>query len=217
MKEPNSYWMIVENLEAAKALLRPETRRFLEPFLDRPCTVSQAALELGVKPNALLYRVNQLWRLGLLRVEREEPRVGKPIKVYRSSAPAFFVPFALTPAETIEDLVLPLEREWSSRFARNAAALMAGYPGPLGVGVWRVESGEVIAKPRPRPPAPFDATLFERCPILSLWWVELHLDEDQAASLRKAMMALLERSTARPGARRYIVHLGLAPWALGGA
>lgn len=211
MKGQKSDWLVVEHPEVARALLDTQTRRFLEPFLGRTCTVTQAARELRVKPNALLYRVNQLLGLGLLEVEHEEARVGKPVKFYRSSAPAFFVPFALTPAETVEALILPLEREWSGRFAQNAAALMSADPNAVGLGVWRVESGEVIAKPRLPPPAPFDHSLFERWPVLSLWSAEVYLEDTDATSLREEMLALLGRYVARGGSKRHIVHLGLAP------
>jgi hypothetical protein len=214
MKGPNSDWLVVEHPETAKALLDVQTQRFLEPFLGRSCTVTQAALELQVKPNALLYRVNQLLRLELLEVECEERRAGKPIKFYRSSAPAFFVPFALTPAETVEALILPLEREWGKRFAQNAAVLMSADSSALGLGIWRAESGEVIAKPRLPPPAPFDHSLFERWPVLSLWSVEVYLEDTDAAHLREEMLILLERYAAQGGSKRHIVHLGFAPWVL---
>lgn len=79
---------------------------FFYPFLDHEKTVAEAARELGCKLNAMHYRTQTFLEAGLLQVVREEKRAGRPVKVYRSVADAFFIPFDLTPhADVAEDWV----------------------------------------------------------------------------------------------------------------
>ena len=77
--------------------------RLFYPFLGKEKTVTQAATEVGCKLNAMHYRVKTFLEAGLLGVVREEKRAGRPIKVYRSVADAFFVPFGLTAHATQQE------------------------------------------------------------------------------------------------------------------
>lgn len=86
----------VRTEEQARLLSDPATVRFLEPFLGRERSASQAAEELGVAIDTLLYRVRKFLAAGLLRIVREEPRAGRPIKIYSTVAEGFYVPFELT-------------------------------------------------------------------------------------------------------------------------
>lgn len=74
----------------------PDISNFFAPFPAREQTVTGAARELSCKVNAMHYRVRTFLDAGLLRVGREEKRAGLPIKVYRSVADAFFIPFELS-------------------------------------------------------------------------------------------------------------------------
>jgi predicted ArsR family transcriptional regulator len=86
----------------AKLLTNPESFRFLEPFMARDCTVSQAAKELKCNVDTMLYRVKTFVKAGLLKVVKTQSRRGRSIKVYRSSADKYFVPFEITPYEDVE-------------------------------------------------------------------------------------------------------------------
>jgi hypothetical protein len=92
----------VKDAEQARLLSDPESFRYFAPFLSRACTVSQAAKELGCKVDTMLYRVKTFLEAGLLNIVKTETRRGRTIKVYRSSADAYFVPFAVTPFEDTE-------------------------------------------------------------------------------------------------------------------
>ena len=106
-----------------------EAVRRLEPFMKRERTLSEAAGELGVKLPSLLYHVGKFIELGLLEVTREQKRGGRAVKVYRATAEAFFVPFQLTPSETLGRLLLDLSAAGEARFHREAArALQADAP-----------------------------------------------------------------------------------------
>ena len=119
VKYLNEPWLVVKDKEAANTLIEPAKRRYLEPFMSRDLTLQQAADALGVKPNTMLYQVKRLLRLELLKVVRIEQRKGMASKVYRSSAPRFLVPFNVTAAATIEDLLFELEAKLLRTFVRN--------------------------------------------------------------------------------------------------
>src|SRR5690606_26192893 len=99
---PTATVMVVTDPIAAKAILDPDTRLYLAPFIGRAASISQAASGSGEKENTTLKRVRRFVELGLLEVVAELPRAGRPIKLYRSVAEVFFVPFEATGAESLE-------------------------------------------------------------------------------------------------------------------
>ncbi|MDQ3397866.1 MAG: helix-turn-helix domain-containing protein [Deinococcota bacterium] len=123
MKEVSSSreLLVVNNPQAAATLLDPDLSMLLKPFMQGACTVGEAAGNLNVKPADLFYRVQRMVALGLLEVVREEPRRGRPLKYYRSSASAFFIPFWATSATSVEDFVVNHDEGWSRRLARSLA------------------------------------------------------------------------------------------------
>jgi hypothetical protein len=92
----------IKDPKQAKLLSSPESFRFFEPFLARDCTVSQAAREVKCKVDAMLYRVKTFVKTGLLNVVKTQSRRGRSVKVYRSSADEYYIPFEITPYEDVE-------------------------------------------------------------------------------------------------------------------
>ena len=211
MEDKTLDWLSVDTKEAARALTEGTGWRYLEPFVGQEVSVSKAAKALHVSPNALLYHVKRFLRLGLLTVIREEKRAGKPIKYYRTKADTLFVPFTLTSAETIEALFLSLEHEWQAKFLHCAAEVMKGSEANLGVRIWRLPTGEFISKPTLAPPAPFDADLFKRWPVLVLWSDALYLDADDVTALQGELIKVFERFSERKGKQKHLLRLGLVP------
>lgn len=107
--------------EVARVLVENRSARLLEPFMKRTLSLNEAAQELGVKLPKLLYHVKRFVKLGLLEVACVERRHGRPVKRYRSTAKAFFVPFHVTPSETLERLLSELTAYDTKRFHREAA------------------------------------------------------------------------------------------------
>lgn len=99
-----SPWQRLDDPAAARVLADAYTRMYFEPFVWRERRVSDVARELGVSKTAMLYRVRQFLRLGLLEVTRSEARAGRAIRYYRSSSRGYFVPFAATSADSIHAL-----------------------------------------------------------------------------------------------------------------
>lgn len=87
---------LYEATEPAQVAILTDPRRvqFLLPFLGRERTVSEAARQLDITGNALLYRVRKMLEAGLLQVVAERPRAGRAIKVYRSSHDGYRVPMS---------------------------------------------------------------------------------------------------------------------------
>ena len=97
-------WQRLDDPAAARVLADAYTRQFFQPFIWRERLVSDVARELGVSKTAMLYRVRQFLRLGLLTVTRTEARAGRALKYYRASSPGYFVPFAATHADSVQAL-----------------------------------------------------------------------------------------------------------------
>ena len=203
--------LTVVTAEAAELLTDPLKQRYLEPFLARDCTVAQAARELGVTANSLLYRVKLLQAAGLLRVVREVPRAGRTLKVYRSVADAFYVPFALTKAETLEALFLKLDTPLQTLFYQNVAYVMAQTETEIGLTVWRAGEADVRTRISGGLGALFDPLRPDVPSVLPFWSPEVWLEPGDAKALLRELIDLIGRYHHRGGRQRYLLHLGLAP------
>jgi DNA-binding transcriptional ArsR family regulator len=82
----------IRDPKAAAALADPLRRRILLSFVHRERSVAEVAASMGLEIKRLHYHVTALAQLGLLRIIRSRQRAGRPIKYYRASASAFFVP-----------------------------------------------------------------------------------------------------------------------------
>jgi hypothetical protein len=94
----------VTNAEVARVLTDLTQLRSITRFFDE-VTLSEAAKDLKIKMTTLLYRVHRWVKLDILEVSREEARKGKAIKFYRVTSKVFYVPFDLTPNESLKDLL----------------------------------------------------------------------------------------------------------------
>lgn len=212
MTVPNSDSPLsVTTRAAAEALADPKTQRFMEPFMARERSVGQAAKVLGLPTNSLLYRVKKLTALGLLRVVREQARAGRPVKFYRASADSFFVPLALTRAETLEALFLKLDDPMQELFYRNAVRSLTHAPTNLGFVYGRDDAGVVKTRLAAGPGELFDPLKPETPAFLPYWSPELWLDPADAKALVREMIGLTRRYGGRNGKQRHILHLAIAP------
>ena len=216
MKEPQSpSLLIVTNPEAADALVNPLTLRQLEPFLGRDCTVSQAAEETGAKANTVLSRVRRFVTLGLLKVVREEKRKGRAVKVYRSAADVFFVPFETTSAESLEAMMRERDSYWEALLRRGVVRARAEDVGTWGTRVYRDGRGRLQVQTAVTPERNYTMLDADRPAVLSAWRDSVYLDFEDAKALQQEMFALLQRYHQKRGAQRYVVRLGVAPVELG--
>lgn len=121
---PADAFVRVDDPVQAKLLSDSAGLRYFEPFVARECTVTQAAREADCTPDAMLYRVRTFVNAGLLVVTREEKRAGRPIKHYRSSHDAYFIPFEVSPFAELEERSRAVWREREPRLMRASAAFI---------------------------------------------------------------------------------------------
>jgi hypothetical protein len=205
-------WLRVESPDAARVLTDVNELRALEPFLARERTVKEASDVLGVPLDALYFRVRRFHRLGLLRVAAEEPRGGRALKRYTSSAKGFFFSYHIVPNVDFETLALSLDLPLERRLIHNLLA--AGHDDSstrdFGFRVFRDAHGHIAMDAAYAPEEPYDF-LEPHNPAIYSMWPELDLDFADAKALQRELDALWRRYAGKRGAMRYQLRLGLAP------
>jgi hypothetical protein len=202
---------VVREPAAAAFLTNPVTLRQLEPFLGQECTVGRAAAQTRDKPNTVLKRVRRLVALGLLEMVREVPRKGRAMKVYRTSAEIFFVPFEATSAESLEAALAQREGYWERLLRRSVVQARMADIGTWGTRIYRDARGRLQVQTAVTPERNYTMLDPDRPAVLSAWRDAVMLDFDDAKALQRELFALLKRYQQKRGAQRYIVHLALAP------
>ena len=203
--------LTVHHPEAAAILANPHTLRQLEPFLARDMTVKEAAEETSEKPNTVLSRVRRFLKLGLLEVVREEPRQGRAVKVYRSVADGFFIPFEATSAESLEAALAERDAYWQDLLRRNVVRARLEKVETYGTRIYRDARGRLQVQMAVTPEQNYTTLDRDDPAVLSAWRDAVYLDFEDAKALQREMFDLLKRYQQKRGAQRYIVRLGLAP------
>ena len=212
MKEKKSSSVLtVHDPKAAAILTNPHTLRQLEPFLAREITIKEAAGEMGEKPNTVLLRVRRFLKLGLLEVVREEPRQGRAVKVYRSTADGFFVPFEVTSAESLEAALAERDAYWQELLQHNVVRSRLEKAETYGTRIYRDPRGRLQVQMAVTPEQNYTTLAPDDPAVLSAWRDAVYLDFEDAKTLQREMFSLLKRYQQKRGAQRYIVRLGLAP------
>lgn len=192
-------------------LLDARTRRHLEPFFGAARSVGEAAAAQREKPNTVLRRVERYLAAGLLRVAGERSRRGRPIRLYRTVADAFFVPYEATTAESLEEALATREAWVEGTFKRAVVKARWEALGPWGTRIYRDDAGALQVQMAVRPDVDASTLDAHEPAVLSAWRDGVYLDFDDAKELQRALYELLERYLGRRGAQRYVVHVGMAP------
>jgi hypothetical protein len=178
---------------SAAVLETPSQRRILFLLVDRARSLSELSRVTHAPLNLLHHHVWKFIGLGLVRIEREEARSGAPMKFYRATARAYFVPAELMKHAPGASLNLQLRASLERSLALSLQGAVYFHDGQ---------------GPRMRLVRDSDrrATVAET-------WLELHLGETAASDLAHELRALLDRFQSRPGkgGRRYLVHAAIAP------
>ncbi len=211
MKESKSLSVkIINSSEAADILMNPKTLRQLEPFLAKPCTISQAAHETHEKANTVLARVKRFEKLELVKVIKEEKRGGRPIKHYQSTANIFFVPYEATTAETLEVMMQERDLYFASLLRRGVVQARTEDIGTWGTRIYKDQRGRLQIQTAVTPDKNYTMLDADRPAVLSAWRDSVYLDYQDAKALQKEMFQLLQKYNQKEGAQRYIVRLGMA-------
>ena len=220
MKAKTSSYLKIADLKAADLLTDWRKRRSFEPFVPGPMSISGAAAVLGVKLNAMHYRVGKLLELGLLEVAGLAERKGRAVKLYGPTADAFLVPFAATPHATIVEMIRRLSA--LDDFLGHAVATLtvqAEHWGVL-VSAGAPEDGtglEVKLTPldaRSVPTLrPAEALLASSTPAVWSGETCVRLEFEAAKDFQRELVNLTERFGQRQsaGGQPYHVVLGITP------
>lgn len=101
MTEP----LIAQTPEQARLLQDFPTVAVLGRLLEGEASAGEIAASTGQTVKQVHHRLTRLLRAGLIEVSAERRRAGRPVKVYRALAGEYQVPFALTSAATLGELV----------------------------------------------------------------------------------------------------------------
>lgn len=207
----SSRTLMVYGGPAAEALTDPTTLRHLAPFLGRTLSVTEAARESGEKPNTTLKRVQRFVEMGLLEVVGTRKRAGRDVKLYRTVADVFFVPFEATHAESLEAALAERDAYWEAMLRRNVVRARSERLGTWGTRFYRDVRGRLQVQTAVTPDVNATTLDPEGPAVLSLWRDQLTLDFADAKALQREMFALVQRYNQRHGSQRYLVRMGLAP------
>lgn len=202
---------VVRDPEQAAFLVDATRKRLLAPFLARERTVREAASEVGEQPNGMHYWVNRMVGLGLLCGAGTRTHRGRAVKVYRSAADAFQIPFEVIPGDAFllarqqtfgprwDDFLRSLARVWQQHFPDGHATFERDEFGTPRL-TFRLPPLDPVRQANPEPI------------ILNIWRV-LHLDTDLAVRLFNELADLRERyereARERGHPRPFLLHLGL--------
>ena len=203
-------WKLVDEGAAAELLADAERSRWLEPFLARTRSASEAADELGVELDAMLYRLRVLRKLGLVEIVAQTPRAGRPIKRYRSTADAFFVPYYATPYVELRDRLLDEGREHRVGAAGGLARAMRDQD-DLGRRILRDSEGRIERSTgRIGDEGIFvEPSAVGAGPVLGdVIWDTVRLDDDDARAMLAEMLDLFARILAMRSTRGSVYRIG---------
>jgi hypothetical protein len=185
--------LTITDARAAAALIDPLSQAMVLAF-HRPRSLAEAARAGGFDLKRLHHHVLRFCRLGLLEVAETRARAGRPIKLYRTTAEAFFVPHAAAPELLTERLARELRASLRTAAVQPGKGLVF-YADPQGVP--RMEGA--------RGDAPAEAMET---------WRTLRLSPEDRAAFAAELDGLIARfAQAGHGGegRGYIVHAALAP------
>lgn len=209
--------MMITRPEVARVLIESRSAKLLKPFIKGEISLSGAAQALNVKLPSLLYHVNRFIKLGLLEVTEVRPRGGRPIKLYRTTAKAFFVPFQITPSETLERLLGELTEGDTKRFRREVARTLQNISPTWGLHIALVEGDDVSFSLTPDEEGnskPFLDVIFgPETPAIISTEGSLRLDFETAKAFQKELLELSQRYHKKQQAtgQSYAYRLGLTP------
>ena len=215
---PEPIWETITTTAAADFLGNPRTAALIGPFIALDNTIKHAAARLEISALRMFRAVKKMEALGLLRVTRIETRRGRPIKHYRASSDAYFVPYRVTGADSLEDFLMAQDEHLRRVFVRSFAEYLQGVlneqgsdPGRI---IYRDEHGNIAT----HSVGGLDDPRGTDKPILEgedyTGWSNysvLKLDLERSRALKSELVELFEKYRAHSGERGYIVRLGMAP------
>lgn len=185
--------MKVTDLRVARVFLLSDKRRLLLELVEKARTVTEAAALLQRPVSWVHYHVMDLLDRGLVRVEWEKKRGGRPIKYYRAVSAEFKVPVELLEVGPGARLAAELRASLDEQLFQSEDAWVHFY----------VEEG----RPKISKFGGRDANA-----RAAEFWQVVFLTEDEVRSFRAELQALMNRYKELPGpGTPYLLHAAFAP------
>lgn len=187
---------MLDSPAAARFVTEPASSRFHQAFMGAPRFPAEAARELGVSVGAVLYRIEQMLALDLIRLVRTVPRSGRPMRAYRTTSDDLFAPLDLTAASSLGALFREsrLPSEDDLRRAIEQAWLRVSHEQHWGTHIY-LSGGSANRDFVPLTLAEgdtfWDATLADRSPAVWDQIATVRLSRARAKRLQRDLAALL--------------------------
>jgi hypothetical protein len=207
----SSEYLRIESVEVAQVLVDQSKQNLLAPFFTQETTISEAAKVAQVSSLIMFRQVKRFESLGLVAVTRIEPRRGKPIQYYQTTAKEFFIPAKVWPLErTLEHVESTLQKVFLHNLVRT---LTKHEPtGDLGtqVSLSQTGTGIVAVQLAVAPGKLWDPEAMEHAAIVE-FWLTTNLSLGDAKALQQELSSIAERYAKKDGAQKYLLRLGLTP------
>lgn len=163
--------------------------KIVQTLIGEALTLASLARITQTPLSLLHYHVSKCIKLGLVEIERIEPRAGRPLKHYRATARTFFVPSELLGKMPGDEMT----RQLRDALDRNQALSVAG--------INFTHDGH-------RPCVFLIKDHATQATAVELW-LDVGLDNADAVNLIEELKALLDRYRVRDNANepRYLVHM----------
>lgn len=186
--------LYVTNPKAAAAFSNARQRNLVLQLVNRERSLQELAELLRISLSLLHYHVGRLRGLGLIEVVRCTARSGRPVRIFRSTARAFFVPAHLM-SQSAEDELYAELRACSDRSHR-------GEEGDGMLYFVDERAAPRVRKIRSKTAIPW-----------AEFWLGIGLSHQDAQSLANEMKLLLARYERRGSGRMraYLVHCAMVP------
>jgi hypothetical protein len=207
-------WQHIHHPKAIRVLTNASTRAILSYFMLGTESVKSVAEKLNQPLNAVHYQVKQFETLGLIKITHIEPRRGRSIKHYQSTAQGFFVPFVASTSQGLSSFVKQQIEPYFNDFLEclaTAGATLIQDINQAGMRFYN-DRGQINTDLTPRGQGfDFAEFLSPEAPAIMSSIVPLKLSREDAKNLQLEMLHLLEKYMGLSGSEHYIVHLGLTP------
>lgn len=198
--------------EAAQVLVRPEDRRYLEPFLGRALGTAEAARLVGVTTEQMAYRVASLRRRGLLHPAGAVERPGRAIELHEA-ATRIEAPLDLLPQADLADLFEVIDAGARRAFL-GALSRLAGRSGLTEwlVRCYRADDGGVRLDMVPtNDDRSLERLVDAAAPAVTFNWIPAALDDEGAKRLQRELAEVVARIPVATGRPTHLVGLFLTP------
>ncbi|GHF45769.1 hypothetical protein HNQ07_002306 [Deinococcus metalli] len=109
--------------QQARLLMDETCQEVLGPLMGSARSASEVAHATQRPLKAVHHRLTRLLAAELIVVTGQRARGGRPVKVYRAAAPRYRVPFDVTDAATLDELLGTIARPFVSSFTAQVAQL----------------------------------------------------------------------------------------------